>query len=234
MQKKLKIAIVIIFLALMVLVTVFAARWVISLRDQANLAAFQAWVASLGFGGWLLLFGIQYVQIVVAFVPGGPIQIVAGALFGLWGGLAVCVGGTLLATATVFYLVSHYGHKIISLFVEEKDLGAYKFLNGEKKLERLVLLLFFIPGTPKDALTYIFALTKIRMSRFMLLSTLARIPAIVTSLLAGDSIIEGNWQQAAIMFVVLSAVSLLGFLLQKYLKAKLKRESSGKDKFSGI
>lgn len=229
MQKKLKIAGVVIFLVAMLIVTVVASRWVISLSNASKLEEFQSWVSTLGFGGWLLLLAIQYVQIVVAFVPGGPIQIAAGALYGVWGGLAVCVGGTLLATATVFFLVSRFGRPVILLFVEEKDMSRYKFLSDEKNLERLVLLLFFIPGTPKDALTYLFALTGISMSRFMLLSTLARIPAMLTSILAGDSIFEGNWLRAGMMFFIMTAVAILGFLLQRFLRKRLEaRREMGK------
>lgn len=231
MQKKLKIAAVAVFLAVMLVFTIIASRWVMSLSEASKLEAFQGWVASLGIGGWLLLFAIQYVQIVVAFIPGGPVQVVSGALFGVWGGLAVCVGGTLLATATVFYLVSRYGHSVISLFVEEKDIAKFKFLQDEKNLEKLVLLLFFIPATPKDALTYIFALTKIKMSRFMLISTLARIPAVLTSILAGDSIIAGNWRRAVVMFAVLTAVSASGLFVQKLLRERIntkRKESHGK------
>lgn len=220
MQKKFRIAGVVIFFAATLIVTVFAARWVMSLRDPLKLADFQSWVASLGVGGWLLLLAIQYIQIVVAFIPGGPIQIVAGALFGAWGGLAICLGGTILATATVFYLVSRYGHSVISLFVGERDINEYKFLKSEKQLERLVLALFFIPGTPKDALTYLFALTKIKMSRFMFLSIIARMPAFVTSLVAGKSIVEGKWGRALAMFIVMTAVSLTGLWLQQFIKKK--------------
>lgn len=221
MQKKLKIVCAVCFLVILLIVTVIASRWVLSLSEASKLEEFQNWVAGLGIGGWMLLFAIQFVQIVAAFVPGGPIQIVAGALYGVWGGLALCIGGTLLATLFVFYLVSRFGHSIISLFVEEKDIHNYKFLNDEKKLEKLVLLLFFIPGTPKDALTYLFALTKMKMSRFIMLSTLARIPAVFTSLLAGNSIIEGNWLRAGIMFIIMTAVGATGFFLQRFLRGKI-------------
>lgn len=221
MQKKLKIAVTVVFIAVTVAITVLAARWVFSLSDTAKLLAFQNWVGSLGIGGWILLFAIQYIQIVIAFIPGGPIQVVAGALFGPWGGLAICFGGMILATATVFYLVSRFGQRVISLFVEEKDISEYKFLNDEKQLEKLVLLLFFIPGTPKDALTYIFALSKIKMRRFMLLSMLARTPAMVTSLLAGSSVIEGNWTRAVIMFITLTALSVAGYFMQRFLRLRV-------------
>lgn len=212
---KLKMLGLVIGAVIMIVVTVLAARWVMTLRDPDKLAAFQELVRSLGWGGWLLLLAIQYVQIVVAFIPGGPIQIVAGALFGPLGGLATCLLGTVLATATVFSLVSKFGHSIISLFVDKKDIANYKFLNDEKRAEFLVLLLFFIPGTPKDALTYLFALTPIALGRFMLLSTVARIPAMLTSVLAGNSIVNGQWLRALIYFSVTTLISLGGLLLHR-------------------
>lgn len=202
----------------------FAARQVMALRDPQVLAQFQQTIASLGFGGWLILLAIQYVQIVVAFIPGGPIQIVAGALFGPVGGLATCLLGILLATATVFSLVSQYGHRVIALFVQEKELRAYKFLQDGKRLELLVLLLFFIPGTPKDALTYLFALTPIKMSRFLLLSTAARIPAALTSTLAGDSIMNGEWLRALVCFSLITVISFGGLLLHRQIMARHTRK----------
>lgn len=206
---------VVLCLVLVGLGTVLAAQWVLSLRDPQKLANFQALISSLGFTGWLLLLGIQYIQIVVAFIPGGPVQLVAGALFGPLGGLATCVLGMVLATATVFALVNRYGHRVISLFVKKKELADYKFLHDSKRLEFLIVMLFLIPGTPKDVLTYLFALTEIKLSRFMLLSTIARIPAVLTSVLAGDSIINGQWLRAVIYFVIIAAISLGGLVLHK-------------------
>lgn len=215
LSKTIKIILAIFLVLLLAAGTWFAARWVLTLRDPQNLADFQEFIHSLGFGGWLLLLAIQYIQIVIAFIPGGPVQIVAGALFGPLGGLATCVLGMLLATATVFTLVSRYGHRVVKLFVKDKELRQYKFLNDEKRLETLVVILFLIPGTPKDVLTYLFALTPIPLGRFLLLSIVARIPAALTSVLAGDSIAAGNWLHALIYFLIITAISLGGLLLHR-------------------
>lgn len=205
--------------AVMVGFTVAGIVWMLSLNSPDKLAAFQQSVEALGVGGWFVLLAIQYIQIVAAFIPGGPIQIVAGALYGPWGGLAVCLAGTVLAAASIFALVSRFGHKIISLFVDERDILQYRFLQDAKKLELLVIALFFIPGTPKDALTYLFALTPIPMGRFLLLSTCARVPAMLTSLFAGDSIVQGDWLRAAILFLCITCISALGL----FLSGKIKR-----------
>ena len=114
--------------------TVLGILWMLSLKTPERLAAFEQKVEALGPGGWLLLLGIQYIQIVAAFIPGGPIQIVAGALYGPLGGLSVCLLGTVLATVTVFALVGRYGRRIIALFVDEKDILKYDFLKDSRKL----------------------------------------------------------------------------------------------------
>lgn len=204
--------------------TVAGIWWMLSLRTPDRLAAFQDMVASLGIGGWLLLLLIQYVQIVVAFIPGGPIQIVSGALYGPWGGLLLCLCGTLLATVTIFALVGRFGHKIIRLFVDEQESAKYAFLHDAKKLEQLTLALYFIPGTPKDALTYLFALTPIRVGRFLLLSITARIPGMLTSVLAGNSIMNGDYWRAGAYFLAITLLSGCGLLLHRKISGIYKRK----------
>lgn len=195
--------------------TVAITFWMFSLRDPDTLQWFENIIKSLGIWGWFLLLGLQYIQIVLAFIPGGPIQIIAGALYGPIGGVAVCFLGTILATATIFYIVSRFGQRVVTLIVGNKHIKDYEFLQNDKKLKRLVLLLYFIPGTPKDALTYIFALTPIPMSQFLVISTLARLPAVLTSVLAGDSIINGEWLKVIFIFLILGAISFLGLLIHK-------------------
>lgn len=226
-EQKLRIVIAAVLLLVFIAVTIFATRWVLSLRNPDKLAWFEEVVSSLGIGGWFLLLGIQFVQIVIAFIPGGPIQVIAGALFGPWGGTALCFLGTILATTAVFLIVNRFGRSAVRLFVDDGDLTKYKFLQDSHKLELLVLILFFIPGTPKDALTYLFALTPIKPHRFLLISTVARLPAVITSVLAGDSIMNGDWMRAVIIFIVIGGISIAGLLLhRKLMKVVAKRKET--------
>ena len=221
-RQKLKIAGAVFFAAIVLGVTVVLTFWVMSLRDPAKLAAFQDWISSIGFGGWLVLLAIQYLQIVIALIPGGPIQLVAGALFGFWGGLGICLGGVVTATITIFYLVSRYGHRVVSLFVKKSEIDRYQFLQDENKLEKLAFILFFVPGLPKDALIYLFALTKIKMDRFLIITTIARLPALITSLAAGDSIASGDWGRALLMFIALTVITGIGYFLQTRIKKRIR------------
>ena len=51
--------------------------------------AFRSWADSIGVAGWAVVLGIQILQIIIAFIPGEPVEILAGVIFGAWGGLLV-------------------------------------------------------------------------------------------------------------------------------------------------
>jgi len=200
--------------------TAFGIWWMMSLQDPDLLTTFKERIASLGIGGWLVLLGIQYVQVVLAFIPGGLIQIVAGVLYGPIGGLAVILVGIVLANATIFALVRRFGNRVLRLFIDEGDVFKYRFLNDHTRLAPLVLILFFTPGTPKDALTYIFALTPLTFWWFTFLSLTARIPGILVSVFAGDTIIQGGYRIATILFACIALLGILGYYGGKFLKRK--------------
>ena len=96
-----------------------------------------------------------------------------------------------------------------------------KLFQNPKKIELIIFLLFVIPGTPKDFLTYVAGLCPIKMSRFVAISTIARIPSIVTSTLAGEHIATGNWKNAIIIYVgIVVIVFLLLFIFNIFDKEK--------------
>lgn len=95
--------------------------------------------------------------------------------------------------AAIFVIVRKLGSKFVYEFCKEetvKKIENSNLFKNPKKIERIMAVLFFIPGTPKDLLTYIAGLLPIKMSRFLVISTLARIPSVIPSTLAGASINE--------------------------------------------
>ena len=72
-----------------------------------------------------------------------------------------------------------------------------------KKIEFIIFILFFIPGTPKDLLTYVSGLFPIKLWRFIVITTIARIPSIITSTLAGANIATGNWKLGLALYAII-------------------------------
>ena len=89
-----------------------------------------------------------------------------------------------------------------------------------------MLLLFVIPGTPKDLLVYIAGLLPLKPLRFILISTFARLPSVVSSTFAGGSIVAGNWTHSiAIYAVTFLLVGIFIFVVNKFDKDKTAEEA---------
>ena len=175
-----------------------------------------AFIEEIGFGGWLVTLGIQIFQIIIAFLPGEPVELMLGAIWGPWLGTLTCLIGVFIGTLLIFLLSRRLGIGFVKRAAGEKNIGKYKFLGSEKGLEITVFLLFFIPGTPKDVLTYIVPLTPIRPVRYLVISTLARIPSILTSTVLADSILNGRYAMSIAVFAITAVISIAGIFVGKH------------------
>lgn len=172
-------------------------------------------VGSGGFKSYLVFIAIQFVQVVFAFIPGEFIEVGAGYVYGSFKGLVLCMIGVLLATCLIFSLTRLLGKKFTDIMIDSRNLKRLKFLQNEKKLELLFALLYFIPGTPKDLLTYFAGVTKIKFGTFIFISTLCRFPSIISSTMAGAALGEERYLRSVIIFAVTGAIATIGFLIYR-------------------
>lgn len=218
---------IVIFLAVAVGATILLIPFIKSLATAEGRIGIQNWIEARGVWGPLAFLGLQVLQIVVAMIPGEPVQLLAGVLFGAWGGLGLCIAGLLIGTLLIFFAVRWVGKPLVDAFVSETWMSKLEFLKSEKKLETVVFILFLIPGIPKDVLTYFAPLTPIKPWKFLLLSTLGRLPALTVSTLAGEHIGQGNWLMTGIIFAVALMIGLAGIFLKD--KVFNKNKTDGKE-----
>lgn len=190
--------------------------------------AFKAFVEGYGWKSRLVALGIQMLQVIVSFIPGEVVEVGIGYAFGAAEGTLLCLLGVGLASAPIFLLVKWLGIKAVELFVSREKIDSLRFINSEKRLKRLVFLLYFIPGTPKDLFTYFVGLTRIRLHEFLVISLIARIPSVVSSTIGGNLIQQKDYFAAILLFVVTGAVSLGGMVLYNRLRERHdKRKNNG-------
>ena len=120
-------------------------------------------VRNAGPMGFLILLALQFLQIVVAFIPGEATQMAAGMLYGPWIGGLVILLGSILSSAFVFMVVHRLGAPFVKDMVSEKWMDKFDRFEKSGKLELVVFVLFLIPGMPKDIFTYLVPLTDMRM-----------------------------------------------------------------------
>jgi uncharacterized membrane protein YdjX (TVP38/TMEM64 family) len=213
-----------VFVIVSAVICLLLRPFIVNLRLSEYREQFSAWIESLGIKGVAILLGIQTLQIVVAIIPGGPMEIVAGAAYGAWKGFAICILGCLIASAGIFLAVRIFGVPLVERLFGKKLTDKYRFLGDTKKVSLALFLLFLIPGIPKDALTYIAPLGNIKPGRFLLISTVARSPASLMSTMLGSSALQGNWTLIALLFAAIALTGVIGVLCGERIADKIKRQ----------
>ena len=207
-----------VLIALMILGTVtLGPRLVETAKDPEQ---FREFIGDNGPKSVLIFIGIQFLQVVFAFIPGEFVEIGAGYAFGGIIGTVLCLIGSALATLLIFGLTRLLGKKFTSIMIVRRDLKRLKFLNDDKKLVVLMALLYFIPGTPKDLITYFAGITKIKFGIFMIISTFCRIPSVVTSTFAGSTFGDKKYISTIIIFGVTAILGIGGYFLYNFLSRK--------------
>ncbi len=216
----LKILAALLILAAAIALCVWLIPLVVSLNNPDVQAEFQAFIESLGVFGVLAMLLLQILQIIVAIIPGEPIEILMGVMYGTFGGLFLTLLGILIGQTIVFFAVKKLGIKFAARFVDVKKFSELSFLKSPEKRDSLIFLLFFIPGTPKDILTYFAPFTDINFARFIIIATLARIPSVISSTWAGSSISDGSIQKTVIIFALTGIIGIMGIIINNKITAK--------------
>ena len=220
-----RLIIVLIAAVMMGTAAIIVMPWMKTLYDPALRDRFTEYVDSLGFFGPLLMFGIQLMQVIIAIIPGEPVELMAGALYGGLGGLAMCLAGSVIASAGIFFVMRTFGKTLLERLFPRRKLEEFGFMKDSRRLEAVTLVLFLVPGTPKDMLTYVAGTTPIPMARFLIISTFARIPSVVSSTFIGDTVLSGRWHAAVIITVATFIVGMLGIYWRERIMEFCRRHS---------
>ena len=207
---KKKIGIVIIIVVAIILLMLLWNTFKILLTEEGRLL-FKDIITNMGIKGYLIIIGLTVAQIFVAILPGEPIELLAGMCYGAIGGLVTIYIGVFISNCIIFWLVRKVGKaSIYNFFSKEKieKIEKSKFFNS-KNIESILLIMFIIPGTPKDLLTYIGALLPVDAKKFIILSTLLRFPSIITTTIVGKNLIIGNIYFGVIVYVLTFVISII-------------------------
>lgn len=186
----------------------------------ADARAVRAFVADHAFASRLTMLGINIVQVLLAFLPGEPVELASGYAFGFWEGTALCLVASGLATSAIYWATRRWGWKLVGLFFDRSLFDRFSWLKSAKRLELIMLIVFLIPGTPKDFLTYFAGLTNMRFLPVVLIATFGRIPSIVTSTITASAVGSGNWPLVACTLVVSALLLAVGGLMYRRLRSR--------------
>lgn len=202
------------FFALMVIVVILIWPYIHEAFEPGGLSRVIDDVRNAGPLGFLILLAMQFMQIVVAFIPGEVVQMAAGMMYGPWLGAVVILLGCIISSAFVFAVVHRLGAPFVRDMVPTKYLDKFNAFEESGKLSIVVFILFLIPAMPKDTFTYLVPLTNMRMRDFLVLSNVGRIPGIVISTYAANGLVDGNITQSIIIFAVVAVIAIVAIVFR--------------------
>ena len=177
---------------------------------------------TLALGAWgpLLIVGVMALSIVINPIPGAPIALVSGAVYGhTWGTLYVVIGAE-IGALIAFAIARVFGHDLLRrLFGERVALG---WLGSQNALTWMVLASRLLPFVSFDLVSYGAGLTPLKAWRFALATLLGLIPASFLLAHFGGEMAGANLGNA------MNVLLLVGLLVAVPVAIKFVRSRSGR------
>lgn len=156
----------------------------------------------------------------VKFIPAEPLEICSGYVWGTFKGMWLCMLGTEIGSLFILAITSLFGEKVLSLLFDINKINDWKFINDSKRKYLLLTVVYLIPGTPKDFITYFVGVTNTSILPFLVLTGIARIPSIISSTWCGEILDTSGVSRFVLIFALITVVSLaLGYFANKKIKA---------------
>ena len=219
-----KFAGLVAFVALMVVIMVAAWPYIIDVFSEGGVERLVARVQNAGAAGVFMLLGMQFLQIVVAFIPGEVVQLAAGLMYGPWLGALFILIGCVISSAVIYQLVHKLGAPFVQGMVSTEHLERFKEFEKTGKLDIIVFVLFLIPGMPKDVFTYIVPLTDMPMGRFLALTNIGRIPGVLGSTYAAAGFAKGEIVGPLVVIGALAILAVLAIVFREKILDVLSKE----------
>ena len=190
------------FFLIMLVIIVAAWPYIADVFTEGGVQRLVDRVRNAGPAGVLILLGMQFLQVVVAFIPGEVVQLAAGLMYGpLWGTIIILFG-CVISSSVIYQLVHRLGAPFVQGMVSTEHLEKFRTFEETGKLDLIVFVLFLIPGLPKD------------FKRFIGLTTLGRIPGVVASTYTAAGIADGNIVGPVIVASVVAIIAIVAVLFR--------------------
>lgn len=183
--------------------------------DDAYRQAFIDKIQSFGWAGIIVVIFCFVIQNVLAVIPAAPFEIIAGAMYGTWGGILVSLIGCTLGALVCILLVRLFGENFAKKFVNMEDKKKFKFVDDPGRTKVIMFSILFMPGIPKDFLCFLVPFTKVKTYQFLILNVIARAPSVFISTLFGESLLTGNLTLAIVLFAIAAVISILALVFNK-------------------
>ena len=190
-------------------------------KTVSDKEALEAFLAKFGGFDAVIFVLIRALQTVVKIIPAEPLEIASGVFYGVVPGMLLCLLGSFIGGVIIILITRKVGRKVIDMFVPIEVIDDFAIFKDKKRMYTTIFMIYLIPSSPKDLLVYAAALTDINIWKFLIITTLARIPNILLSTWCGSEFINENYGVAITIFAVsILLAGGLSIIYKKYLSKK--------------
>ncbi|MDH5768474.1 MAG: TVP38/TMEM64 family protein, partial [Nitrospirota bacterium] len=162
---------------------------------------------------------IQTFQVVAAPIPGEVTGLAGGYLYGPLLGIIFSTIGLTLGSLLAFSLSRYLGKPFVEKVVKKELLERFDYILKLRHQGFLVLMLFLIPGFPKDYLSYILGLGPMSTKEFMIISTVGRFSGTALLTFGGSFIHKQQYRE----FFLLIGIAILIVLIAMAYRDKIEK-----------
>lgn len=181
----------------------------------ADPASFRGWLNQFGLFDEVFFILIRAAQTVVKFIPAEPLEIGSGYAWGVIPGMLYCILGNMIGTLLVFSLTKRFGQKIIEFFLPVKNMKNLTIFKNSKNIYAVFFLIYLIPGSPKDGLTYLAGMMALKPIPYTIMTAVARIPSVLSSTLCGATLAEKQYLVSLLIFVITGILAIAGAIISR-------------------
>ncbi len=224
-MKKISFAKLLFFLVLIItvgLIGVLLAPQLIALESLEDAEELVESIRGFGVFSVFIFLGLQVIQIIIFVIPGEVMEIIAGLIFGSFFGTVLCLVGVTLGSSAIFAIAKWLGFDSLRAIFSKDSSKLMAYLEQDNRLYVVLFLLFFIPGVPRDALTYFIPFIPISLKNFLSITLVARLPSIISSTYLGSAIFDGNILPAIIVYVAVGLLAFVGYFVHRKMKKTAK------------
>lgn len=170
---------------------------------------------------------LQVLQVIAAPFPGELTGVAGGFVYGKMIGFVLSTVGLSLGSWVAFELASILGRPFVERFVRVEVLQKFNFLTTRTGT-LICFILFLFPGFPKDYLCYVLGLSRMRLSTFLLVSVLGRLPGTYLLTVQGATIRNEQYHTFLLLTVASLGVLIIAYLYRNQLFDWLKHRHEEK------
>ncbi len=178
------------------------------ITEFIGIAELKDTAASAGLWGYLAVIVLKITTIIVVPLGGGPIYVIAGAVYGFWTALLITFIGDVIGFTAAFYISRRYGNVLLKYVVPSQHMPML-----EKIFARGSEWKTFIKGriafaTLPEVFAYAAGLTAVSYPLFIVVQMVPHVVSASLAILFGDVLLSGD-----MLMIVGSSVVAMAFVV---------------------